>query len=190
MFSCPSVLSGACCSGVMEPARNVEQPEGQWPPRKDVPSQVWSLQGSFDDLSLESYICRCYRGQVVWQLPHDCSFPLSPQTAFPNHEIIKELSTNFRFTSSGALPPFLPGACYPNALLRHSSYSEAAGYREVEICPSSSLGPVRTRQCSQRPALADMNTGNRTVRGYRVAGWGQGIAGRKINLLPSSSNSL
>lgn len=115
--------------------------------KEDGPSHVRSLQGSFDDLGLESYICRCYRGPVVRQLTHEGSFPLFPQRAFPNREVIKELSTTLRFTSSGVLPPFLPGACYPNALLRHSSYSEPAGYREVETCPSP-LGPVRTWQCS------------------------------------------
>ena len=107
--------------------------------KEDVPSQVRSLQGSFDDLGPESYVCRCYRGQVVRQLPHDGSFPLSPRTAFPNHEIIKEISATLRFSSSGVLPPLLPGACYANALLYHSSYSEAAGYGEVETCPSSPL---------------------------------------------------
>lgn len=158
--------------------------------KEDVPSQVWSLQGSFDDLGLESYICRCYRGQVVWQLPHDCSFPLSPQTAFPNHGIIKELSTNLRFTSSGVLPPFLPGACYPNALLHHSSYSEAAGYREVEICPSSSLGPVRTRQCSPT-CLCSLKTGisrhkHRKQNSEGISGGGVGVGHCRGKNKPSS----
>lgn len=43
---------------------------------------------------------------VVRQLTHEGSFPLSPQTAFPNREVIKELSTTLRFTSSGVLPRF------------------------------------------------------------------------------------
>lgn len=74
--------------------------------KEDGPSHVRSLQGSFDNLGLESYICRCYRGPVVRHLTHEGSFPLSPQTAFPNREVIKELSTTLRFTSSGVLPRF------------------------------------------------------------------------------------
>lgn len=179
LFRCLLWCAGAC--------RDVEHLEGRWPPRR------MDLVTSGASRVVSIILAWKVIYPVVRQLTHEGSFPLSPQRAFPNREVIKELSTTLRFTSSGVLPPFLPGACYPNALFRHSSYSEPAGYREVETCPSP-LGPVRTWQCSptclcslktsisrhkHRKQNSEGDTGRR--------GEGGALEGKKKTLLPSSS---